>query len=156
MALFDSMKNKISAAGQTTVRKAMDITEVTKLQSTISATQDQIRELYTKLGSEVYEAYCAQPLPDMEERIREIAQLHQKVEQCKSRIYAIQAVRVCPQCGSKAEKTAAFCSTCGFKFAEEKVEEAAPAFCSACGAAVVGDAVFCTNCGNKLNKTDAQ
>lgn len=153
MALFDTMKNKISAAGQTTVQKAKDLTEITKLNSTISGAEEQVRELYTTMGYEVYRAYYENPLPEVAELIAQITQLHQKIEDCKAQIDAINAVKTCPQCGGKVSKDMAFCGNCGFRLPAEEaapVEEAKPAFCGVCGAPITAESVFCTNCGNKV------
>lgn len=153
MALFDTMKNKISAAGQTTVQKAKDITEITKLNSTISGAEEKVRELYTTMGYEVYRAYYENPLPEVAGLIAEITQLHEKIEECKAQIDAINAVKTCPQCGSKVSKEMAFCGTCGFRLPVEQpapAAEAVPAFCGACGAPITAETVFCTNCGNKV------
>ena len=153
VAIFETMKTKISAAGQSTVQKAKDLTEITKLHSAISGAEEQIRELYTNLGYEIYRAYYEKPLPEVEDQIRQITELHQKIEDCKAQIDAINAVKTCPQCGAKVARDMAFCGTCGSKL---PVEEAVPeveaqrAFCDACGAPIAADTVFCTNCGNKV------
>lgn len=153
MALLDSMKNKISAAGQTTVQKAKDLTEISKLNSAISSAEEQIRELYTNVGYEVYRAYYEEPLPEVADQINQITQLHQKIDECKAQIDAINAVKTCPQCGTKVSKEMAFCGACGYRLPVEEVAPAAeqkPAFCSACGAPISADTAFCTNCGNKV------
>lgn len=153
MALFDTMKNKISAAGQNTVQKAKDLTEITRLNSTISGAEEQVRELYTTMGYEIYRAYYENPLPEVAELIAQITQLHQKIEDCKVQIDAINAVKTCPQCGSKVGKDMAFCGNCGFRLPVEAaapVEEGKPAFCGVCGAPITAESVFCTNCGNKV------
>lgn len=154
MALFDNMKNKISAAGQSTVQKAKDLTEITKLNSAISGAEEQVRELYTTMGYEIYRAYYEKPLPEVAELIAQITALHQKIEDCKAQIDTINEVKTCPQCGSKVSKDMAFCGNCGSKLPVEEpaavAEEAKPAFCGVCGAPITADTVFCTNCGNKV------
>ena len=153
MALFDTMKNKISAAGQSTVQKAKDLTEITRLNSAITAAEDQVRELYTTMGYEIYRAYYEKPLPEVESLIQQITDLHQKIEDCKAQIDIINEVKTCPQCGGKVSKDMAFCGNCGYKMPVVEppvVEEAKPAFCGACGAPINSEAAFCTNCGAKL------
>ena len=154
MALFDTMKNKISAAGQTTVQKAKDLTEITKLNSAISGAEEQVRELYTTMGYEVYRAYYENPLPEVAELIAEITELHQKIEEYKAQIDVINAVKTCPRCGAKVNKEMAFCGSCGFQLPVEEpapvAEEEKPAFCGACGAPITAETMFCTNCGNKV------
>lgn len=153
MAIFDAMKTKISAAGQTTVQKAKELTEITKLHSAISGAEEQIRELYTDLGYEIYCAYYDNPLPEVEDQIQKITDLHQKIEDCRAQIDAINAAKNCPQCGVKVARGMTFCGSCGCRLA---AEEAAPpeeyaAFCDVCGTPIAEDTVFCTNCGNKLD-----
>ena len=153
MALFDSMKTKITAAGQSTVQKAKDLTEITKLHSAISGAEEQIRELYTNLGYEVYRTYYEKPLPEVADQIQKITDLHQKIEEFKAQIDAINDVKTCPQCGAKVAREMAFCGTCGCKLPVEEpapAEEEKAAFCSACGAPITAETVFCTNCGNKV------
>lgn len=153
MALFDTMKNKISAAGQTTVQKAKDLTEITRLNSTISGAEEQVRELYTTMGYEVYRAYYENPLPEVAALIDQITQLHQKIEECKNQIDTINEVKTCPQCGGKVSKEMAFCGNCGFRMPAAEpapTAETKAAFCGVCGATITADTVFCTNCGNKV------
>lgn len=154
MAIFDAMKTKISAAGQSTVQKAKDLTEITKLHSTISGTEEKIRELYTDLGYEIYRAYYDNPLPEVAEQIQQITDLHRKIEDCRAQIDAINAVKTCPQCGARVAKEMSFCGSCGCRLAAEEAlpqEEEQAAFCDVCGAPITGDIAFCTNCGNKLD-----
>ena len=154
MAIFDTMKTKISAAGQSTVQKAKDLTEITKLHSAISGAEDQIRELYTDLGYEIYRAYCDEPLPEVADQIRQITDLHRKIEDCRAQIDAINAVKTCPQCGARVAKDMSFCGSCGCRVAVAEAlpqEEETEAFCDVCGAPVTEGTVFCTNCGNKLS-----
>lgn len=153
MAIFDTMKTKISAAGQSTVQKAKDLTEITKLHSAISGAEEQIRELYTDLGYEIYRAYCDEPLPEVADQIRQITDLHRKIEECRAQIDAINAVKTCPQCGARVAKEMSFCGSCGCRLSAEEMlhqEDEHAAFCDVCGTPIAEDTVFCTNCGNKL------
>ncbi len=153
MAFFDNVKGKLTQASQTTVQKAKDISEIAKLNTQVLGAEKQINELYGKLGYEVYCAFSKEPLPQVEELINQLNDLHANINSWKEQIKAISAVETCPQCGAKLGKDMMFCSNCGHKLAPTPEVEVAPvetAFCSNCGASVPADAAFCTSCGNKM------
>ena len=52
----------------------------------------------------------------------------------------------CPNCESKLQEDAAFCSDCG-----AKIQTGAPGVCTACGAKLPDDAEFCIDCGTSAN-----
>ena len=151
MAFINSMRDRLTQAGQSTVQKAKDLSEVAKLNSMISGAEKQINELYGKIGYEVCCAYSNAPLPEVAELIQQVTDLLQTIEACKAKIVAINLADLCPQCGAKINKGMAFCSGCGHKLAVEEtttVERAS--FCSNCGAQISADSLFCTSCGNKI------
>ena len=150
MAIFDDMKEKISQAGPSTVQKAKDLSGVTRLNSEISSTEDEISTLYGRIGYEIYRAYREDPQPEVADLVRQVTELHQKIESCREQINAINAANSCPQCGAKINKGMVFCSNCGFKLPVEPKPEPAAAFCTGCGAPVTPGAVFCMSCGKKL------
>lgn len=154
MAFFDNVRGKLNQAGQTTVQKAKELSEIAKLNAAIAAAERQINDLYGKLGYEVYCAYNENPLPEVEELMNQLKELHQNIENCRVQIKEITAVDTCPNCGARISKDMIFCSGCGSKLEvpqPEVVEEAqTAAFCGACGAELAPGAIFCTNCGNKV------
>ena len=151
MAFMDDMREKLSRAGQSTMQKAKDISEVAKLKSAISADEDKINDLYGKIGYEIYCVYADHPLPEVAELIGQVAELHKAIEENKKQIEAINAASLCPQCGAKISKGMAFCSNCGCKLAvPEKPAEEATRFCSSCGAAIPADSLFCPSCGSRV------
>ena len=154
MAFMDAMKNKLSAAGQTTVQKAKELSELTKLNTTIADCESKIKSLYSKLGYEVYLAYHEKPLLEVEGILHEIKELYQKIEHCKEQITVLNSANTCPNCGNKINKGMVFCSGCGYQLQEKEsvVEEQQTIVCSQCGETVLSDALFCAACGNKLNE----
>lgn len=154
MAFIDDMKGKFTQASQTTMKKAKDLSELAKLNGSISEAEKQINELYGKIGFEVYRAYSENPLPEAAELIAQVSELHRKIEDCRAQIKAINAANTCPQCGAKVAKGMSFCGECGFKLPAPKqpeTSEAAPGFCSNCGAQLPEGAMFCTECGTKVD-----
>lgn len=152
MAFIDQMRGKLTQAGQNTMQKAKELSEMAKLNNTIAVTERQIQELYAKIGYTVYCAYRETPLPEAAELIEETTKLHQTMESCKAQIRALNAAEVCPTCGAKISKSMVFCSSCGtnLQHEEPKPAEAENAYCANCGAALVPGAVFCTSCGEKI------
>lgn len=152
MAFMGSMRDRISHAGQSTVQKAKDLSEVAKLNTTISDAEYQIGELYGKIGYEVYRAYYDRPLPEVAELISDVTALHQTIESCKTQINAINSANTCPNCGAKIKPQMAFCSGCGFRLplVERPAVPNQTAFCTNCGKPIAPNMVFCTFCGNKV------
>ena len=151
MAFMNNMRDRLAQASQSTVQKAKDLSELAKLNGTISSTEKQIGDLYGKIGYEVYCAYCNAPLPEVEELIQQVTNLHKTIEACKAQIKAINAADTCPQCGAKISKGMVFCSGCGYKLTTEEEPAAERAsFCSNCGAQISADSMFCTSCGQKI------
>lgn len=154
MAFIDNMKNKLSQVSQTTVQKAKDLSEIAKLNVTVSGAEKQIDGLYRQIGAEIYKAYCEAPLPEVAELIAQITELYQTVNTCKEQIKTLSNADTCPQCGAKISKGMAFCSGCGYKISEEEQANSAErsSFCTGCGAAITSDSAFCTSCGKKIDK----
>ena len=156
MAFFDDLKNKVTQASQSTVQKAKELSEITKLNANIAGFERQINDLYSKLGYEVYCAYNEAPLPEVEGLILQLKELHENIENCRAQIKAISAVDTCPNCGARTSKEMLFCSACGFRLPvpqepEEVVEVVQDTlFCGNCGAELSSDAIFCTSCGTKV------
>lgn len=149
MAFINNLKDKLSQAGQSTAQKAKDISDLAKLNSTISNAERQISDLYSKVGYEIYCAYRNAPQPEVAELIQQINDLHKSIEDCKAQIKVIQAIEDCPQCGAQLNK--GFCNTCGYRApVKEKPVAAQAAFCSNCGAPISADSAFCTSCGQKI------
>ena len=155
MSFYDDMRGKVAQTSQAVAQKANNFAEKTRLNDTISNAENQIRELYEKIGYQVYTTYGNEGVPEVPgtaEFIQQIQGLHQTIETCKAQIESLSSV--CPRCGAPVTKEAAFCSACGQKLhvdeEEKPAEEVENMFCFNCGATVAADSIFCTNCGQKL------
>jgi hypothetical protein len=149
MAIYDDLKGKISLTGQSAVSKVKDLSETVRLTGTISEVESEINELYKKIGYETYVAHLNDSVPETEELISQVSALHQRIEDMKAQMQAIQTANTCPNCGSKTKMGMLFCSNCGFKLPEPVAEEH-PGFCKNCGAPIVKGAQVCTSCGTPL------
>lgn len=152
MAFMDNMKGRLSQASQSTVQKAKDLSELNKLNRAISEAEVQIGELYSQLGYDIYCAYKEKPLPEAEEAIEKISDLHKSIEVCKLQIMALNSANTCPKCGAKIKQGMAFCSGCGYKLPVEEnaIASEKKAYCSNCGAEIAPGCSFCTSCGKKV------
>ncbi len=109
MAFVDSVKEMFSQAGQS----AKGFSDIAKLKSTISSTENQINELYGKIGYSIYCKYANNPLPEVAEMINQVNILHAQINECKAQITAINNADICPHCGGKINRNSAFCPNCG-------------------------------------------
>ena len=152
MAFINNVRDKLAQVSQSTVQKAKDLSELAKLNATVSSAEKQISDLYGKIGYEVYCAYCEAPLPEVAELIKQVTDLHQIIENCKMQIKTINMADTCPQCGAKINKSMTFCSGCGCKLSDEEQSVGEQSLiCSNCGAQISADSAFCTSCGQKIN-----
>ena len=151
MALFEDMKNRLSKAGETTVKRAKDIQELARLNGDISSAENQINDLYTQIGYEIYRSYRDNPPPEVSGQIAKITELHQVIDEKKARIKAINSADVCPQCGVKFRLGMAFCSNCGYRLppAEVPPVQNVARMCRKCGALMTPGTLFCTACGTR-------
>lgn len=152
MGFMDGMISQITQAGQSTVQKAKDISDVAKLNNAISETESRIVGLYERIGYNIYCAYKNNPLPEVSEQIQQVTDLHQQIENCKAQIKAINAANLCPSCGAKIKSGAAYCSECGCKLSVQEASSASGqvTYCSVCGSPLEADVNFCLECGKKI------
>ncbi len=154
MAFLDGVKGKISMASYSTVQKAKDMSELTRLNMAISESETKIKELYSEIGYKVYSAYKEEPLEAVKDEIGQVNDLHQAIEVCKLQIKSINAMNSCPNCGEKIKPTMIFCSNCGYRLQEERKEEekVKKRFCTGCGKPLDPGVSFCTECGKPVEE----
>ena len=153
MAYINSMKEKISKTSSLTIQKAKGLSEITKLNNEVIKTEEQINELYRKIGAEVYQNYKSQPLSEVAELINLVSALYNNIDVYKMRIKEINNINSCSKCGAKISKEMKYCMNCGNKLLEQQMqsdESINALFCMNCGESVPDDSVYCTACGKKL------
>jgi uncharacterized small protein (DUF1192 family) len=129
MAFFDKLK----AAAETVSDKTMDMIEIGKLNSRITAENNAIAEAQKKIGGIVsaqYEAGESFP-PEIIELCELILQSRAAIETLQSDIASIKTE------GAKGTASAPAAASAGI-------------FCTACGASNAPGAKFCCGCGGKL------
>lgn len=157
MAFLDNISKKFGEAAQTAAKKSEELVQVTKLNLAVDAEKDNIKRLYDELGKKTYESYCkGEILNDELKRICEQVKAHQQqIESLRQKILVIKDAKICPGCNKEIDRTASFCSICGYKQEKVEAEEAAVntgKVCSNCNTRLDEDAIFCISCGTKVSE----
>lgn len=150
MAFMDNMRDKLTQASQSTVKKAKELTDLAMLNAEVAGVEKQISDLYEKIGCEIYNTYKDQPLAEVADLIGQITVLQEDLEKVKGQLKAKSGVDTCPNCGAKTTKTMTFCGNCGSKLESEVVEEMDLKECSNCSHGNKATDSFCQNCGSRL------
>ncbi len=152
MAFFDEVKGKLTQAGQSTMQKTQELTEIARINGRITEAKDKINELYGQIGYEICHSYAQNPLPEVAELMAKVSELHDSIEAGKERINTIKSASLCPNCGAKIKPNMMFCSECGSKLParEQPVKTGDAQYCSNCGAPMAAGSMFCTSCGAKI------
>jgi len=114
MNFLDDLKR----IGRNLKDKGKDVLEITKLNAQISAEKDKIRELYYKIGEEVYKAYSAGESTVNDEACAKIKEIEDKIKELNAKVLELKNATICPNCGTELDKNVNFCSKCGAKVAE--------------------------------------
>ncbi|NMA67318.1 MAG: zinc ribbon domain-containing protein [Clostridiaceae bacterium] len=114
MAFLDDVKR----FGKNIKDKSKDVLEITKINSQISTEKDKIKELYLRIGEEVYRAYCAGESTVSDETCAQIKEIEDKINELNAKVLELKNATLCPGCGTELTKEASFCSKCGTKINE--------------------------------------
>ncbi|NLW02767.1 MAG: zinc-ribbon domain-containing protein [Clostridiaceae bacterium] len=115
MSFFDDVKK----FGRNLTDKGKDIVEITKLNSQINSEKENIKELYRKIGEQVYEDYKNSGESTYGELCGQIAEIEAKIKELSDKVLELKNASKCPSCGTEVNKQNAFCPKCGTKIAQE-------------------------------------
>lgn len=111
MAFLDDVKK----FGKNITEKGKDVIEITKLNSQISSEKDKIKDIFVKIGEEVYNAYAAGQGSAHDELCGQIKEIEDKINELTAKVLELKNATKCPNCGAEVTKDTAFCSKCGTK-----------------------------------------
>ena len=116
MGFFNDLGKKTSEA-------TSKLTKETKLKLKMNDNKGKINNLYQEIGKKVYEKHArGEKLnikEDLKEECEKIDVLSAEIEEARLEVLKLNNKRLCPNCFTEIERTAAFCSKCGEKLEEE-------------------------------------
>jgi ribosomal protein L40E len=122
-SIFNDLGKKISQTSQEAVKKAKELAEIAKLNSSISDEERNINKYFTQMGEKYLELYgdtTEEPFASYCESIRASKM---KIKNLEKEIKLIRNIKVCTNCGAEYSNNAIFCSSCGHKQEVPDVEK---------------------------------
>jgi hypothetical protein len=112
---YDSVKEGFVKATERVVKLSGEVLERTKANYEIAKTNNAIKELYQKIGEEIFQqvqngAECSDTIA---KACREILALQEKRAEQEEILREIKKIKLCQSCGHENPKGNAFCSNCG-------------------------------------------
>jgi hypothetical protein len=87
--------------------------EFVKLSSKLKENQQEIADIYYKIGEEYYTKYVEDPLPELQEAVKNIAEKKEDIRSIVEKISALKGKRTCQSCGFENNLEAMYCIKCG-------------------------------------------
>ncbi len=158
MNFFQDIGRKITNAGQRTIQKTKDISDITRLNSMVSEEERKIENNYSQIGRLYASLYGPEHDPNFAGPLNAIDESRKRIQELKNQIQMIQGVQKCPKCGTLLPQNAAFCSSCGTTIPKAPQQDASAGFqiCPRCGTRIKRSMNFCTSCGNPMRQEPAQ
>lgn len=126
MGFIDDVVVNAKSAAEMVGKTAGKIVDVSKLKVNLTEVNADIRKKYEALGE--YVAENAQALfftnAEVTGKVAEIDHLKEQAEAIKKELMDKQNKISCPKCGKLSPIGVAFCSECGTKLSDDKVEPA--------------------------------
>ena len=156
MDFLEQLGKRLSDAGQGVAQQTKNLTELTRLNGTISEKDKQLHKAYAAIGQSYYERHKHDLNAEERALIESVSQLLSEIALCREEIKQIKGVTKCQNCGADIPLHAAFCNSCGAKVSPQANDEHASSalktgICPNCHAAVPAGNQFCNHCGTKLN-----
>lgn len=155
MGLFDNLGRKVTDAGQKTIQRTKEMTDIARLNALIAQNEDKISNLYYQIGKLYVAIHGKEGEKDFVGMVESIAGLEQENSNHKKQIQEIKGVGRCPNCGAEVPQGVAFCSSCGnpISIIQEERNQLDYVNCQSCGASVKRGMRFCTSCGKPMTQT---
>lgn len=121
MGFFDQLGKKASDTMQSAKDKTSKLSAELKLKSQLADRKDRINVLYSEIGKEVYSDYQKGINENSQvvlEKLKEITETNERIEEINKEILKIKGVRICTSCGGQIPVGSDFCPKCGNKVVE--------------------------------------
>ena len=161
--MFENLGQKIADLGNTVAAGASNVMDNTKrnfnnfsenlsLKNKIENAKKEIYNTYASIGEKYFMENRSNIPEGYEELFARIEENERLIAQAEEELRALNAEKICPQCGASVKKEFNFCTVCGSKLEKPvEPENTAQKICPNCGNNTQADAAFCNMCGSKLD-----
>lgn len=156
MGFLDDLGRRVTDAGQKTMQKTKELSDIARINSLITQEENKINNTYYQIGKlyvSIHGSNCEDEFTGM---ISTVAELEQKVQEYRKQIQDIKGIQHCEKCGADVSRGAAFCSLCGAPMPKIQAQESLEDYvkCQSCGMLVKKEMRFCTSCGKPMVQTE--
>ncbi|MDO4459745.1 MAG: zinc ribbon domain-containing protein [Clostridia bacterium] len=125
MSIIDEVLANVKSAADVFGRKANQVVDISKLRYNVSSLNTEIGKRYAELGQYVYDGTKNSNVDNtvLASKIEEIDDLYNQLSDIAKQIAELQNKAICPECGKEVAIGSVYCSFCGAKLPEIKVEE---------------------------------
>lgn len=152
MGLFDDLSRKVTDAGQKTVQKTKELSEIARINSLINQEENKINNTYFQIGKLYVSIHGRDNEEEFVGMVNNVLEMEQRVQNYRREIQNLKGVTRCPQCGAEVQNGVAFCSTCGFQMPKMDASNDDTIKCIHCGGIIKKGMRFCTSCGKPVNQ----
>lgn len=165
MGFFENIGKKVADAGQKTVQKTKEMSDVIRLEALVTREENKLEQIYSQIGklyvelhADSFEEAFAGMLGEYSESEQNIQNYRQQIDEIKNSWNREEdeaaAFGKCPNCGAAVPEGGLFCTSCGKPIPQQpeaSSDAAEKRFCAACNAELAPDAIFCEKCGTKVS-----
>ncbi|MDD6233376.1 MAG: zinc-ribbon domain-containing protein [Frisingicoccus sp.] len=154
MGFFDDLGKKVTDAGQKTVQKTKEMSEVARVNSLISQNENRINNIYYQIGKLYVNIHEFDYEEEFGGMISQVIELEQQISEFRKQIQEIKGIQFCEKCGAEVARGVAYCSSCGAVMPRPEKQEYYEdcVKCARCGSWVKKGMRFCTSCGQSMMK----
>lgn len=154
MKFLGDISKKMTQAGQVTMQKTKEVTDVVKINAQLAQSESQLNKVYQDIGKQYVILHKADYENEFSVLMQVALELQQQITELKIQLNVRKGTFECQNCGAEVPRESAFCHNCGLAVSvsmqqvtdgvEEKV------MCPHCGGTVRKNVRFCTTCGKPI------
>lgn len=155
MGFLDGLGKKVTDAGQRTIQKTKEISDIARINSLIAQEENKLNNTYCQIGKLYVTVHGKDGEEEFANMVEIILELEQKIRDYKRQIQDIKGVQRCEKCGAEILRGVAFCSSCGTPMPKIQIQDHSEECtkCLNCGSIVKKKMNFCTSCGTPVTQT---
>ena len=122
-ALFGELGRTLADKGNAAATKARDLTEAVQVKAQINSEKRKLQETFAVLGHLYYKEHRGENGHPKHGFFEAIKEGEQRIRELEEKLKDLEDMAVCPECGFRVSKEAAYCSKCGRKLRGDNGEE---------------------------------